>query len=220
MDLNNNTTEQIPNNTSRTPDIARDYVGMTPPTYSGSSLINSKSSNLWSAIKNNIPEYIKKNNLPEWVNPPATVGIQSAIDSFVKNDINIPQQNINNEKFEVQKPFELRIEKRKIPTGEVVDIETPTGYAAPTNGFRQSADLTGWKNPVNGDNRIYTAEDIGDMSHKEFGNLEKIIDAQMNSIGLPRKKDLGLFSGGSIYIAPYTRADGIKVRGHYRALRH
>lgn len=31
-----NTAQNVPNNTSRTPDIARDYVGMTPPTYSGS----------------------------------------------------------------------------------------------------------------------------------------------------------------------------------------
>ena len=167
-----------------------------------------------------LDDFVQNINLPERVNPSATVGIQSAIDNFVKSDVNISQQNANNEKFGVQKPFELRIEKRRMPTGEVVDIETPTGYAAPTKGFRQSVDLTGWKNPINGDNRIYTAEDIGEMSHKEFGKLERIIDAQMNSIGIPRKKDLGLFSGGSIYIAPYTRADGIKVRGHYRALRY
>lgn len=167
-----------------------------------------------------LDNFVQNINLPDRVNPQATVGIQSAIDNFVKNDVNIPQHSMNNENFDIQKPFELRIEKTKLPTGEVVDIDTPTGYAAPTKGFKHSLnDLTGWQNPLSGDNRIYTAEDIGDMSHKEFGKLEKVIDAQMNSIGIPRKKDLGLFSGGSIYIAPYTRADGIKIRGHYRALR-
>ena len=203
-----NTTKQVPNNTSRTPDIARDYVGMTPPTYSGS------------YFKNKIAESIKNNNLPERVNPKATVGIQSAIDNLPKIDINISQQNMKKENFGVQKPFELRIEKQKMPNGEVIDIETPTGYAAPVNGFRQrNKDLTGYKNPFNGDNRIYTAEDIGDMSHNEFGNLEKIIDAQINSIGIPRKRDLSVFGGGTIYIQPYTRRDGVKIGGHYRALR-
>ena len=167
-----------------------------------------------------LDNFVQNINLPDRVNPQATVGIQSAIDNFVKNDVNIPQHSMNNENFDIQKPFELRIEKTKLPTGEVVDIDTPTGYAAPTKEFKHSLnDLTGWQNPLSGDNRIYTAEDIGDMSHKEFGKLEKVIDAQMNSIGIPRKKDLGLFSGGSIYIAPYTGADGIKIRGHYRALR-
>ena len=142
------------------------------------------------------------------------------IDNFVKNDFNIPQQSYKKENYEEQKPFELRIEKRQYGDNDAVDVDIPTGYAAPVNGFRQrNKDLTGYKNPVNGDNRIYTAEDIGDMSHKEFGKLEKIIDAQMNSIGIPRKCDLGVFGGGTIYIAPYTRSDGIEVRGHYRALR-
>ena len=213
--------KHIPNNTSRTPDIARDYVGMTPPTYSDSYVKNSKLSNFNSKIKNKIAEYIQNNNLPERLNPKATVGIQAAIDNFENNDFNISQQYPKKETLEVQKPFELRIEKQKMPDGEIVDIDTPTGYAVPINGFRQrNKDLTGYKNPLNGDNRIYTAEDIGDMPHKEFGKLEKIIDAQINSIGIPRKKDLGAFGGGAIYIAPYTRADGVKIRGHYRALRH
>ena len=170
---------------------------------------------------NSINHYLPNNNLPERVNPGATVGIQSAIDNFTKNDINIPQQNTNNENFGIQKPFDLRIEKQKMPNGEIIDIETPTGYATPVNGFCQrNKDLTGYKNPLNGDNRIYTAEDIGDMSHKEFGSLEKIIDAQINSIGIPRRRDLSVFGGGTIYIQPYTRRDGMKIGGHYRALRY
>lgn len=146
------------------------------------------------------------------------VPISEYIDKFSGYDVSEVTKTIEPRSIyeKLLKSTDTRIKSPVFKSG----YSSPTGYAAPINGFMQSADLTGWKNPVNRDNRIYTAEDIGDMTHKEFGKLERIIDAQMNSIGIPRKKDLGLFSGGSIYIAPYTRADGIKVRGHYRALRY
>lgn len=42
----------------------------------------------------------------------------------------------------------------------------------------------------------------------------------MNSIGIPTDTQLKTSSkngGGTIFIEPYTRADGTKVQGYYRA---
>ena len=50
----NDTAKQIPNNTSRTPDIARDYVGMTPPTHSGSYDKNSRALSRIEALKSGL----------------------------------------------------------------------------------------------------------------------------------------------------------------------
>ena len=76
---------------------------------------------------NSINPYLPNNNLPERVNSNATVGIQSAIDNFVKSDFNIPQQNTKKENFGIQKPFELQAEKQKMPNCEIIDVETLTG---------------------------------------------------------------------------------------------
>ncbi len=144
-ELKNELAKQIPNNTSRTPDIARDYVGMTSPTYSGSYDKNSQVAygpHTTKAVApdlagpkpavqeppiNSINPYLPNNNLPERVNSNATVGIQSAIDNFVKSDFNIPQQNTKKENFGIQKPFELRVEKQKMPNGEIIDVATLMG---------------------------------------------------------------------------------------------
>ncbi len=85
-------------------------------------------------------------------------------------------------------------------------------------GFNQSAsrDFGGYQNSHSGDNRIYTAEDIGAFSSAEFSHHEPAINAQMNSIGIPTNNDMQN-SGGTVYVAPYTRSDGVEVRGHYRS---
>ena len=87
-----------------------------------------------------------------------------------------------------------------------------------TGGFNQkpSRDFGGYRNSHTGDNRIYTAEDIGNFSSSEFSHHEPAISAQMNSIGIPTNNDMQN-SGGTVYIAPYTRSDGVQVRGHYRS---
>ena len=85
-------------------------------------------------------------------------------------------------------------------------------------GFNQSAsrDFGGYQNSHSGDNRIYTAEDIGAFSSAELSHHEPAINAQMNSIGIPTNNDMQN-SGGTVYVAPYTRSDGVEVRGHYRS---
>lgn len=78
------------------------------------------------------------------------------------------------------------------------------------------AKLNEFFNQVSNNNRIYTSEDIGEMSNDEFSQNEKAIDYQMESIGIPRRNDL---NGNSdvVYVHAYTRDDGTKVKAHYRS---
>ncbi len=78
------------------------------------------------------------------------------------------------------------------------------------------ANLKDFFNKVSNNNRIYTAEDIGEMSGNEFSQNEKAIDYQMESLGIPRRNDL---SGNSdvVYVHAYTRSDGTEVKAHYRS---
>lgn len=71
-------------------------------------------------------------------------------------------------------------------------------------------------------NRIFTREDVGNMSLKEFAKYEKEIDAQISAMGgiMPTNGDLQrevMTGGGVIYVNSYTRADGTKVSGYYRS---
>ncbi len=78
------------------------------------------------------------------------------------------------------------------------------------------AKLRDFFNKIANNNRIYTAEDIGEMSGNEFTQNEKAIDYQMENLGIPRRNDL---NGNSdvIFVHSYTRADGTKVKAHYRS---
>lgn len=78
------------------------------------------------------------------------------------------------------------------------------------------AKLRDFFNKIANNNSIYTAEDIGEMSGNEFTQNEKAIDYQMENLGIPRRNDL---SGNSdvIFVHSYTRADGTKVKAHYRS---
>jgi len=78
------------------------------------------------------------------------------------------------------------------------------------------ANLKIFFNKVSNNNRIYTAEDIGEMSGSEFSQNEKAIDYQMGNLGIPRRNDL---NGNSdvVFVQAYTRADGTEVKAHYRA---
>lgn len=51
-------------------------------------------------------------------------------------------------------------------------------------------DYSNYKNPKSGNNRVFTKEDIDNMSTSEFSKYENEIMAQMNSIGIPNKNDL------------------------------
>lgn len=78
------------------------------------------------------------------------------------------------------------------------------------------ANLRNFINAITNDNRLYTAEDIGNMTSKEFASNEKAIDYQLNNIGIPRQSDL-TNNADVVYVKAYTREDGTKVKAHYRS---
>lgn len=64
------------------------------------------------------------------------------------------------------------------------------------------ARLKDFFNKVSNNNRIYTAEDIGEMSGSEFSQNEKAIDYQMGNLGIPRRNDLSGIPRFSMLICP------------------
>lgn len=51
-------------------------------------------------------------------------------------------------------------------------------------------DYSNYKNPLSKHKEIFTREDIEKMSTKEYTKYEKVINAQMNDIGIPYKNEL------------------------------
>ena len=78
------------------------------------------------------------------------------------------------------------------------------------------ANLKNFINAITNDNRLYTAEDIGNMTSKEFASNEKAIDYQMENLGIPRQSDL-TNNSDVVYVHAYTKDDGTKVKAHYRS---
>lgn len=78
------------------------------------------------------------------------------------------------------------------------------------------ANLKNFFNEVLNGDRIYTREDIGSMSSKEFQKHEKAIDYQLSKLGVPTNADMAA-SDDVVYVKAYTRDDGTKVKAHYRS---
>lgn len=88
------------------------------------------------------------------------------------------------------------------------------------NNTESKSKYKGYKNPLTNDNRIFTREDIGGFSTKEYSASEPEIMAQWSKIGIPTNGDLELDSistGGTIFVQAYARSDGTRVKAHYRA---
>ncbi len=85
--------------------------------------------------------------------------------------------------------------------------------------LRPTINLTGFQNPLNKSKQIFSREDIGAMTVDEYSRNEKVINAQMNSIGIPANQELRIaaVSGDVIYVEPYVRSDGTPVKGYYRS---
>lgn len=92
------------------------------------------------------------------------------------NPIFTPQEigNMTREEFEENLP--------------IIEQQLKDGLIKPQS--EQPKDYLNYKNPETGTNKIYTREDISKMSSNEYSTKEKEIIAQMNSIGIPFKKDL------------------------------
>lgn len=78
------------------------------------------------------------------------------------------------------------------------------------------AKLKEFFNKVSNNNRIYTREDIGNMSSEEFKTNEKAIDYQLANLGVPTNSDMAS-SDDVVYVNSYSRGDGTKVKAHYRS---
>ncbi len=103
-------------------------------------------------------------------------------------------------------------------------VNQTTGYAANinTNQPAQHSNLSNYTNPLTGNNRIYTREDIASMTNEEFAQHEKEIDAQTRAFNgtMPTNSDLqqeALVGGGVVHVESYTRSDGTKVKSYYRS---
>lgn len=84
----------------------------------------------------------------------------------------------------------------------------------------QNHNYAGYINPITGNGQIFSREDISAMSGEDYSKFEKAIDAQLNTIGIPTNNELqnaSINGGGTVYVHPYTRADGTNVKGYYRS---
>ena len=71
-------------------------------------------------------------------------------------------------------------------------------------------------NAISGDERIFTREDIANMTNTEYKNNEKAINYQLTNIGVPTEKELKN-SENVVYVKAYTKDDGTHVKAHYRS---
>ena len=173
---------------------------------------------------NSIKDFLSDFNLPKWVNPQtATLGqtinnnIQNNIPNFDFNTAVTTRGN-NQQTPKYDKIFTPEDIGQMTPeefskNEKIINEQLQQGLIAPTTQRKQN--YSGYRNPVSGDNRIFSQEDIGGFSGDEFAKHEKEIRGQWESIGIPTNNELQ--SSGAIYIAPYTRSDGVQVKGHYRS---
>ncbi len=90
-------------------------------------------------------------------------------------------------------------------------------------GNSNQSGLFGYTNPLTGNNRIFTREDLAAMSPEEFAANEDEIQAQISAMNgrMPTNADLereSLNGGGVVHVSAYTRSDGTKVNSYYRSL--
>lgn len=78
------------------------------------------------------------------------------------------------------------------------------------------ANLNEFFNKISYNNRIFSREDIANMSDDEFSENEKAIDFQLANLGVPTNEQLAQ-SNDTVYVKAYTRADGTQVKAHFRS---
>ena len=73
-----------------------------------------------------------------------------------------------------------------------------------------------YRNSYTKDNRIYSKNDVANMTVKDvFGRKQELM-AQNRSIGLPSDREL-MNSENVVWVESYTRDDGTEVRAHWRS---
>ncbi len=68
-------------------------------------------------------------------------------------------------------------------------------------------------------NRVFTNEEIGQMSSEEYSRLENFIDQQVaaGKVMPEAQAQQQVQTGNLIYVNSYTRSDGTEVKGYYRS---
>lgn len=68
------------------------------------------------------------------------------------------------------------------------------------------------------EDKIFTAEEIGNLSTDDFEELEDKINEQVKSFGIPTNEQANkaLKDGSLIWVDDYRREDGTQVSGYYR----
>jgi len=128
-----------------------------------------------------------------------------AVNIESNNHIFTPEEigNMTREEFEKNLP--------------IIEQQLKDGLIKPQS--EQAKDYLNYKNPETGTNKIFTREDISKMSSNEYSKKEKEIIAQMNSIGIPFKKDLpsNVKTQEKSYPTSSTNADGkwVTINGNH-----
>ena len=68
------------------------------------------------------------------------------------------------------------------------------------------------------DKRVFTREEIGEMSNEEYLRLENLINKQLKTgrVMAKAQAEEKLKSGDLIWVNDYERSDGTHVKGYYR----
>ena len=121
------------------------------------------------------------------------------------------------------------VQKNGIPSGFASDItpnqlmqELEQSVNNQTNQSQQPQSIiSGYTNPLTGNNRIFTRVEVDAMTEEEFEKNEKEIMAQVDAMKgkMPTNRDMQreVNSGSAVYVNPYTRSDGTNVKGYYRS---
>ena len=85
--------------------------------------------------------------------------------------------------------------------------------------FDEQANLSGYENKKSKDNKIFTKEDIEEMSEDEKNANKDAIIYQEQTIGIPTREqaEKATGKGSMVKVSSYTRADGTKVKSYYRS---
>lgn len=111
--------------------------------------------------------------------------------------------------------------KNSIPTGFCADIEIDQlGNILGLKSFSIDIPNMFFSNDYS---RIFTREDIGNMTKEEFAKDESTIMSQIKSMNgtMPTNNDMQqeiLRGNNVVYVDSYFRADGTKVSGYYRRI--
>lgn len=131
--------------------------------------------------------------------------VSSYLENNTKNIADFkPANAIKNTSQNKNMPLQGRVTKN-------VYVEKTTN----TRKFDENKNYSDYINEITNSNKIYTKEDIENMSDKELSDNKEAIDFQKKSIGIPTNKQAK--ASGMIFVSGYTRSDGIEVKSHYRA---